>query len=82
MERVFWTDAGEESLNNIGRFIAKQNQSLDRALQVIDKVEEKCRLYAGFPNAGPSRDDLAAGLRCFPVDNLVVIYRPVEDVFA
>ena len=32
--------------------------------------------------AGTARSDLGPGLRCFPVDKLVVIYRPIEDGMA
>lgn len=79
MAHVEWTDTGEESLVEIGRFIARQNQSLDRALAVINKVEEKCRLIAGFPDAGTVRDDLSDGVRTILVDNLVLVYRPLDD---
>ena len=54
----------------------------DRGLDVITKVEEKCERYAEFPQVGTARPDLGPGLRCFPVDNLLVIYRPIEDGIA
>ena len=79
MARVEWTDNGRESLLSIGRFIAEQNQNIERALQVIDRVEEKCRLIATLPASGMLRPDLAPDLRSTLVDNLVIIYRPLDD---
>ena len=82
MARVCWTDRAEESLLQIGRFITEQSQSLQRGLDVISRVEDKCRQYAEFPRSGTLRPDLGPGLRCFPVDSLIVIYRPIEDGIA
>jgi toxin ParE1/3/4 len=79
MARVCWTDRAEESVLEIGRYIIEQTQSRQRGLDVINRVEEKCARYAQFPSSGTSREDIGPGLRCFRVDNLVVIYRPLED---
>jgi plasmid stabilization system protein ParE len=40
---------------------------------------ETCETYPAFPEAGTHRDDLGPGLRCFPVDHLLVAYRPTDD---
>ncbi len=82
MARVCWSDKAEESVLAIGRYIIEQTQSRQRGLDVITKVEEKCERYAEFPQVGTARPDLGPGLRCFPVDNLLVIYRPIEDGIA
>ena len=82
MPRVYWSDKAESSLLNIVRFIVEQNQSLQRGLDVVASVEQKCLSYAEFPAAGTSRQDLGPGLRCFPVDNLLIVYRPIEDGIA
>jgi toxin ParE1/3/4 len=79
MPRVRWTDKAEESVLAIGRYVVEQTQSRQRGLDVIAKIEEKCHRYAEFPEGGTSRPDLGPGLRCFPVESLVVIYRPIED---
>ena len=79
MSKVWWTEKAEESVLAIGRYIIEQSQSLQRGLDVITRVEEKCARYARFPLSGTSREDIGPGLRCFRVDNLVVIYRPFED---
>ncbi len=82
MARVCWSDKAEESVLAIGRYIIEQTQSRQRGLDVITKVEEKCERYAEFPQVGTARPDLGPGLRCFPVDNLLVVYRPIEDGIA
>ena len=79
MARVCWTDKAEESILSIGRYIIERTQSRQRGLDVISRIEEKCVRYATFPLSGTSREDIGPGLRCFPVDSLVVIYRPLED---
>ena len=82
MPRVCWSDKAESSLLNIVRYIIEQNQSLQRGLDIVASVEQKCLSYAEFPTARTSRQDLGPGLRCFPVDNLLVVYRPIQDGIA
>lgn len=82
MPRVCWTDKAEDSVLAIGRYIVEQSQSRDRGLEVIARIEEKCQSYAAFPQSGTPRPDLGPGLRCFPIDSLVVIYLPIEDGIA
>jgi toxin ParE1/3/4 len=79
MPNVWWTDKAEESVLAIGRYVIEQSQSRQRGLDVITRIEEKCARYAKFPLSGTSREDIGPGLRCFPVDHLIVIYRPFED---
>ena len=79
MPNVWWTEKAEESVLAIGRYVVEKSQSLQRGLDVITRIEEKCTRYATFPLSGISRQDIGPGLRCFPVDNLIVIYRPAED---
>ena len=82
MSRVCWSKKAEESVLGVARYVIEQTQSRQRGLDLVGKVEEKCRRYAQFPEGGTARPDLGPGLRCFPVENLVVIYRPVEDGIA
>jgi toxin ParE1/3/4 len=82
MPRVCWSDTAEESVLAIGRYVVRQTRSLQRGLDVIAAIERRCKRYAEFPGAGTARPDLGPGLRCFPVQNLVVIYRPIEDGIA
>ena len=65
MARVLWTPNARESLVKIGRYVVEQSQSVDRGVKVIDQIEDKCHLYAGFPGAGTAREDLGIGLHAF-----------------
>jgi toxin ParE1/3/4 len=79
MARLLQTDEAEQSIVAIGCYIAEQSQSLETAWRVLDRIEEKCRLYAAQPLLGEARPDLGVDVRCFPVDSFVVIYRPLPD---
>ncbi len=63
-------------LKEIGRFIAQRSQSLDLALRFLDRVDEKCNLYATHPDMGMPRADLGPNVRCFSVSDYVVFYEP------
>jgi toxin ParE1/3/4 len=45
----------------------------------LDLLDEACRMLAGHQHAGKSRDDLAHGLRFFPVGNYLVFYTARDD---
>lgn len=82
MPHVCWSDKAEESLLKVVRYIIEKNQSLQRGMDVVAGIEKKCLSYSEFPVAGTSRPDLGPGLRCFPVDNLLIVYRPIQDGIA
>jgi len=76
MPRVVRTTDARTDLKEIGRYIAQKTQSLDTALRFLDKIAEKCELYATHPQMGTARPDLGEDIRVFPVDDYIVIYRP------
>jgi len=76
MARVMWTPFAEKSLDQIYDFIAIQQQNPSGAIHVLREIERKCDLYAGQPEMGDRRHELADDLRCFPVGDFVVFYRP------
>lgn len=45
----------------------------------LDLIDEACQMLAGHQHAGKSRDDLAHGLRFFPVGNYLVFYGVRDD---
>lgn len=51
----------------------------DVADRFLAKVNEKCRTFAGFPQAGRARNELIVNLRRFPVGNYLVFYMPLLD---
>lgn len=77
MAEIIRCHAVDEDLLNIWLHIARDNPgAADRQL---DRIENRCRLYASHPDMGELRPDLGVNVRCFPVDNYVVIYRPGDD---
>jgi toxin ParE1/3/4 len=54
------------------------DDSLDRADDFLDRVEEKLRSLARTPGMGRRREELLPGLQSFPVGNYVVFYRAID----
>ena len=77
MAQVLLTNAAEESRIEIWRQVAED--SPDAADRLVERIDEKCRLYATQPEMGTLRPDLGRQVRCFSVGSYVVIYHPVED---
>ena len=75
--QVLLTPEAEESRIEIWRYVAQD--SPDAADRLLGRIDEKCRLYATQPGMGSSRPDLGRDVRCFPVGNFIVIYRPIAD---
>ncbi len=48
----------------------------------VDRLDEKFQLLARQPGLGRVRQELAAGLRSFPVVRYVIFYEPVPDGIA
>jgi toxin ParE1/3/4 len=76
MSRVVRPASVRTDLKEIGRHIAQQSQSLDLALRFLDRVDQKCNLYATHPEMGTPRRDLGSKVRCFSVTGYVVFYEP------
>ncbi len=76
MSRVVRPASVRRDIKEIGRYIAQQSQSLDLALRFLDRVDEKCNLYATHPEMGTLRTDLGPKVRCFSVGDYVVFYEP------
>jgi toxin ParE1/3/4 len=77
MLQVLLTPDAEESRIEIWRYVAQD--SPDTADRLMERIDEKCRLYATQPRMGSPRPDLGQDVRCFPVGKYVVIYRPIAD---
>ena len=77
MAQVLLTVEAEESRIEIGLHVAED--SPDAADRLLERIDEKCRRYATPPDMGSPRPDLGRQLRCFPVGNYAVIYRPIDE---
>lgn len=72
-----FTVPASRDLESIIDFIAS-NSSFDAAERFLNKINDKCRTLANFPNMGRRRDELAPSLRSFPVEDYLIFYRPTE----
>ena len=73
MSRVTLAPEADADLWEIALHIAKRN--LPAAYRFIDTVYEKGALVASHPEIGRQRDELAPGLRSFPIGAFVLFYR-------
>ena len=62
-------------LDEIFDYIAADSEH--RAVRFIRTLRERLSLLAENPLAGRARDELAPGLRSFPIGRYVVFYRPL-----
>lgn len=68
-------------LDDIWLAIARQSGSIERADRVVDVITSRFHLLATHPRIGRERSDLRPGLRGFPVDAYIILYRlEGEDV--
>ena len=68
-----------EDLFSLSDFIEQRSGS-ERALGFLDRIEAACRGLIDFPEKGVPRDDIATGLRTWPVERRVLIaYRLTGD---
>jgi toxin ParE1/3/4 len=75
--RLRRTARAEEDLIEIWAYIARDNPpAADRLLDLLD---EKSRMLAQDPKLGAARDDIAPGVRHFPVGNYLILYRDIGD---
>ena len=47
--------------------------------RLLDRINAACGMLADYPQGGPRREDLARGLRFYPVGNYLIFYTPAED---
>ena len=75
--RYTTSELADQDMVDIGAYIGRDN--LNAALRLIDRFEQTFERLAQTPGMGRRREELASGLRSFPVGNYVVFYRPIED---
>ena len=64
-------------LVEIWDYIADDSEA--RADAFIETIDQKFHALARRPNMGRLRDELAEGLRSFPVGRYVIFYRPIPE---
>ena len=70
----------EAKLDAIWMHIARESGSIETATRVVESITDRFWLLARSPFIGRRRDDLRPGLRGFPVNNYVIIYRVEHEV--
>jgi toxin ParE1/3/4 len=73
MSRFFLSARARLDLLEIWNYIEQDN--LDSAERLSDKLHAAMRKLADMPGMGPARPELGAELRSFPVGNYLIIYR-------
>ncbi len=77
MSKVVKLPQARQDLKEIWRYIAQDSPaSADR---LLDRIDDKCRLLAEYPNIGHNRQELAVGLQSFPVGRYTLFYRLIDD---
>ena len=51
----------------------------DAAEQLLNRINQKCDRLLNFPGMGRRRDELALGLRSFPIDRFLIFYIELEN---
>jgi toxin ParE1/3/4 len=75
--RLRRTAQADEDLIDIWTYIARDNPPA--ADRLLDALDEKCQALAHNPQIGMARDDIASGVRYFPVGNYIILYRDLGD---
>jgi len=79
MGRVIRSTLAQRDLAEIWHYIALDNPTAADGL--IDRIKNALDLLGDNPGAGPPHEDIkaGAGLRSFPVQKYLIIYRVVEN---
>ncbi|MEG4395188.1 type II toxin-antitoxin system RelE/ParE family toxin [Microcoleus sp. BROC3] len=77
MSSYSFSDDAVQDLDDICEYIAGNNYS--SASKLFDKIRERCKVTADFPNMGKNYSQLSPSLRGFIVDDYIVFYYPRED---
>jgi toxin ParE1/3/4 len=68
----------KSDLDDIWYYIAKESGRPELADRLINTITDRFQILTAHPHIGRSRDDLRPGLRSFPVEEYIIIYR-VQD---
>ena len=77
MNSYSFSDEAIRDLEEICEYIARNNPQA--ASRLFDRIRQKCKVLAGFPNMGKSYNKLDPGLRGAIIDDYIVFYYPRED---
>lgn len=69
-----FTIPASRDLEAILDYIA-ENQSIDAAEKLMERVNQTCQRLTQFPGLGRRRDELWPDARSFPISNYLIFYR-------
>jgi toxin ParE1/3/4 len=78
MKRIRVSHPAEKDLDDIWYYVARNSDSIDVADRLLESITEAFCLLAQAPEAGTRRDEIAPGLRGFPVGNYIIYYAKTE----
>lgn len=73
-----FTSTASRDIESIIDYVA-DSRGFDVAERFLNKINQRCRNLANFPNMGRNRDGILPSLRSFPIDSYLIFYRPIED---
>jgi toxin ParE1/3/4 len=76
MGRIVRSPESDADIDEVTLFIARH--SLDAALRLVDRLDEKLKLLAWMPQLGPERPELGADIRTLPLGSYLIVYRPIR----
>lgn len=77
MPEVERSPEARADLLQIWLYVAERNPRA--ADQLLDLIDQKCRLLAEMPGMGRARPELRPDLRSFSVGRFLIFYRPMGD---
>jgi toxin ParE1/3/4 len=77
MNRLVITPRAAADLEDIAGCIATDSPAA--AMRMVDRLEEISILLKDHPRIGTARDDIAKGMRIFPVGNYLILFRSFDN---
>ena len=74
---LYFSTESEVDLIEIWAYIAKDREKQAEAL--VERIYKQCENLTHMPEMGRRRDDLAPGIRTFPVGRYIIFYRIHEE---
>ena len=75
--RCVFTLLARADFNDIHDYIAEKDP--DTALDLVTRLQLACDNLAKMPGMGRARDELAPGVRSFPMGKYIVFYRVINE---
>ena len=72
------TPTASRDIESILDYLAEK-VSIEKAEQILEKINSKLQLLVKFPQIGRRRDELYPGLRSVPLGDYLIFYRLVSE---